>query len=151
MNANEVEMQFLPFIFLYKDLKKYLGKDKAVEVGGEIIARCGALDINLTIPKLRSNERMKDYINYLKNSKYFKYSDYNIIEESEDEVRIKVTKCIYCELFKKYEIFELAPYLCKSDEIFFSTYHPKIELILRRTIARGSKFCDEVYRWDEKN
>lgn len=143
-----VELQLIPFIFLYSHLKKNLNPDKAKEIGGEILARCGALDIKLTIPNLRKNENLSDYINYLKKSKYFKLSSYNIIKEDVKEVKIKVTKCIYCELLKKYGVFELAEYLCKSDELFFKNYHPNIKFILNGSIAKGDKFCDETYKWN---
>ncbi len=146
-NNKLVELQILPFIFLYADLKKSLDSNLAIEIGGEILAKCGALDIALTLTKLRSDESLADYIRYLKKSKYFKQSSYHIIKEDNYEAKIKVTKCVYCELLKKHEMFELAPYLCKSDEIFFKNYHPNVKFILKSSIARGDKFCDETYQW----
>lgn len=146
-NNKLVELQLLPFIFLYADLKRSLDLNLAIETGGEILAKCGALDIALTLNKFHPDESLADYIRYLKKSKYFKQSRYHIVKEDNFEVKIKVTKCVYCELLKKHEIFELAPYLCKSDEIFFKNYHPNIKFILKSSIARGDKFCDETYQW----
>jgi len=144
---NELVSNLMPFIFLYNDLKRYTRKDLGIKIGGNILTQCSVLDVSLTIPKLGSKAILTDFISLLKQSKYFKYSDYKIVKEEKYEVKIVVTKCIYCELLRQFNISELAPYLCKSDEIFLKNYHPKIRFILKSSIAKGDKYCDETYQW----
>jgi hypothetical protein len=146
--SKEIEKQILPFIILYKDLEKRLDKKLVNKIGKEILTQCCVLDLILTFPKLNPNNgSLKEYLEILKNSKYFSYSNYKIVEESCDKARLIVTKCGYCEVLKKYELMELAPCLCKSDIIFFETYHPKLKFILEESIAKGDRTCKETYLW----
>ena len=144
---DEVEKQFLPIIHIYRHLLEKISKKEAIEVAGNIIVECGVLDISKSLPKLKKGEGLKEYLNLLKNSKYFRYSDYSIVEENDEEAKIIVKRCAYCNLFNKYNISELSPYLCKSDEVFFEKYNPNLSFILKKSIAKGDEFCEEIYRW----
>ena len=145
-----IERQFLPLIILYHDLKQCVDDKVALRICGAIIAKCGDVDIGFSLPPLQPDDDLSEFLTHLQQSKYFSISDYEVMEQDTYEVKIKVTTCGYCELLKRYNVFELAPFLCKSDEIFFSQYHPKLKFILKTSIAEGSKTCNEVYQWVEE-
>lgn len=146
-SVNDIEEQFLPFIFLYRELKKNVDTKSAREIGGKIVAQSGVLDLTLTFPALQPDATLNDYLDVLKTSKYFQYSDYSIVDQTEDKVEIRVDRCGYCDVLAKYNMMELAPYVCESDKMFFEEYHPRLEFELKRSIASGDECCEEIYRW----
>ena len=146
---DEIERQFLPLIYIHRYIMEKEGIDRAIQISGRIIVRCGAIDISRNIPKLKRGDGLKDYIEKLRRSKYFKYSKYHIVEQGKNFAKIIVKDCAYCNLFKKYGIEYLSPYLCMSDKEFFSKYHPKLKFILNKSIANGDEYCEEVYKWED--
>jgi len=146
---DEIERQFLPLIYIHRDILREEGMDRAISISGRIIVRCGSIDISKNIPKLKRNDGLKDYIEKLRRSKYFKHSEYHIVEQRKNFVKIIVKNCVYCNLFKRYGIEYLSPYLCMSDKEFFSKYHPKLKFILNKSIANGDEYCEEVYKWED--
>lgn len=59
--------------------------------------------------------------------------------------RFKVTKCPLVDLLKKYDAFELAPFLCKADFYVLKYYPRNVKLVRPKVIGNGDDWCEFNY------
>lgn len=50
--------------------------------------------------------------------------------------------CIYVEITKKYNCFELCTLFCANDDVILAGYKPSIVFEREKTIAKGHDHCD---------
>ena len=58
------------------------------------------------------------------------------------EARFDMTKCPYCEIFKKLGCFELTKILCHTDDVKNDDLHPKLLWHRTKTMGNGDELCD---------
>jgi hypothetical protein len=77
-----------------------------------------------------------------------KLNTMEVIEQSEKKYEIRVTRCMFLELFTHLEVPELTSIFCAADNAIFNSYLPE-ELIfhrneLGRTMVQGYPHCEFV-------
>lgn len=58
------------------------------------------------------------------------------------EIHFNFTSCIYVDITKKYNCFELCELFCANDDITLAGYAPNILFLRNNTIGRGHSHCD---------
>lgn len=137
---------------VYKILLKYISKENALQT----TQKCFYADVDNTFksPIFKALNKSKAVLRLTRKIMVkdanthdgnlgFKY-ELNSMDKNH-LYRFKVTKCPLVELLKKYEAFELAPYLCKAD-FYVLKYYPKdVALVRPKEIGKGDDCCDCNY------
>ena len=58
------------------------------------------------------------------------------------EIHFNFTSCIYVDVTKQYNCFELCELFCANDDITLAGYAPNILFLRNNTIGRGHSHCD---------
>ena len=71
-------------------------------------------------------------------------------KNSENEVQMNVTRCIFAEIAQELGIEEWGFRLyCKDDPHMVEGYNPKMEFKRTKTLMEGDDCCDHWYRLKE--
>lgn len=137
--------------WLYIRMQKKMEKDKAFE-----ILRAGILTSGLAQQQasFQNVECPRTYQNLVKFQQLTnkegttKLNSMEIIENSDRKYEIRVTRCMFLELFSHLKVPELTSIFCVVDNAIFNTYLPE-ELIfhrngLNKTMAQGHEHCEFV-------
>jgi len=70
--------------------------------------------------------------------------DYEIVEQTDNTLRINVTYCVFCKIPEMCGMKEACEPGCYSDEVFFPNYLRPLGIAFERTqtLARGGTSCD---------
>lgn len=66
-------------------------------------------------------------------------------KDNKHEVAFDLTRCLYCDVLKEYDAFELCPVFCNTDITSFNGLQPKIAFQRTQTLAQNGKCCDFRY------
>lgn len=137
--------------WLYLRMQNKMEKGKAFETlrAGILcsgLAQQQASFRNVECP--RSFENLVKYQQLNNKEGNTKLNTMKVIEQSERKYEIRVSRCMFFELFTYLEVPELTSIFCAVDNAIFNTYLPE-ELIfhrngLNRTMAQGYKHCEFV-------
>lgn len=64
------------------------------------------------------------------------------IENSSRSLAFDVTRCLYVDLFEKYDVRDIAPIFCEIDDLWYAPLAPRIGWCRTGTIAEGADRCD---------
>lgn len=62
-----------------------------------------------------------------------------------NEFTMTTRECIYCKIFAKYDIFEMAKIFCKVDDLLYSDL-PGADFLYTEQLGTGGKMCDYIFR-----
>lgn len=62
-----------------------------------------------------------------------------------NEFAMTTHKCIFCTIFTKYAIFELAEIFCKVDDLLYSNL-PGADFLYTEQLGTGGRMCDYTFR-----
>lgn len=146
-----------PLAAIYFNLQEKLGKEKALEISGEVIIKA-SLEADYSFMKKYKMHKIKDpFERWKKYRKALaceeKFNETQDIEVSECRLHYIVKRCIYNDFFTEVGAPELTGFICESDRIFFSdmlfrdlNFHRGDSW--RNTIGYGSETC--CYIWEPK-
>jgi hypothetical protein len=146
-----IELAALP-LWVYLNLSKRIGKDKAFEIMRVVILTGGIAQWNLTynaIEKRRTFENLCDQELEVNKVGFTRWNTLEVVERSERRFEIRMTRCLYHELTTSVGAPELTPIVCQIDNAGFNSYLPD-EVVFHRggpglRIADGSKECNFVW------
>jgi hypothetical protein len=149
--ADLVELATLP-LWVYLNLAKRIGKDKAFEIMRVVILTGGVAQWNLTyesIEKPRTFENLCDQELEVNKIGFTRWNTLEVVERTNQRFAIKITRCLYHELTTSVGAPELTPIVCQIDNAGFNSYLPD-EIIFQRggpghRIADGSKECTFIW------
>lgn len=64
------------------------------------------------------------------------------IEESQNRIAFNIKKCLYVDLFRKYDCVEIGPIYCRIDDYWYEPLAPTIHWTRTGTLASGASCCD---------
>ena len=121
------------------------------------------IDVSLEIIKLVAMENAKVKARYLKAIKYlpgsfrlfrifsprilkrdFEKAGFKVewVENSQNRIAFNINKCLYVDLFRKYDCIETCQIYCSIDDFWYEPLAPVISWKRTGTLARGAKCCD---------
>jgi hypothetical protein len=71
--------------------------------------------------------------------------DIDIVEETEDVLRLRVSNCPFCEVLNGLGLEKLSPYVCEADWVIARENADKWTFERKRQIGTGDSFCDHAY------
>jgi len=152
-----LKTKFSNAVVLAREMEKTLGKKHA----HEIIKNAFYCDIvEMVKNELKEIDEVKDFADFVRMEKEeneqpnFK----NIVEftyphESETELSLNVSRCLYAEVFKEIGTTDLGFLMvCHPDHAYAQASHPRIKLRRSKTIMEGHDCCNHTWYWvDSEN
>jgi len=138
-------MWFTTPVALIKRLYPVLGKKKTLQLVKNVV-----WETTLNTPSGPQLKSFKDFLKRRASDLVTKTTEREDIEARENEVKFKITKCLWSEVFKSMNASEIGEVLvCESDFPRAKTWSPKLELKRTQTIMGGAPYCDFHYVWKE--
>jgi hypothetical protein len=146
-----VEIAALP-LWVYVNLAKRIGKDKALEIMRIAILTGGIARWNFeygAAARRRTFDNLCDEELEVNRVGVTRWNTLEVVERTEHRFEIKITRCLYHELATSLGVPEITPIVCQIDNAAFNSYLPDEVLFHRRgpghRIADGSKECTFVW------
>jgi hypothetical protein len=143
---SRIKNHFKLLAFLYKELQKQYGVERTNEIMHEVLMKGGKAFFRGFKPLCPGDNLMK-FVNIYKD---FEQNNivFDVIEESEKRFEIVIRRCLIYEAFNELGLGgDLTRWMCDIAVVYFRDYHPKIEYMKDRMIARGDDSCHEVFVW----
>ena len=132
------------FIPIFKEMKKSIGEAKLIETLGRACCDVAEQRIKqLTIEK--DFETFKAPIK--SNDGFYQHTTtYEVLEDTDDVLEIKVTECLWADMYREAGEAELGyASVCHQDFIAATAFNPKLKLIRDKTLMQGHDCCN--HRW----
>ncbi len=143
----EIKNHFKLLALTYKELQKQYGTQRTNEIMHEVLMKGGQVFFR-GFPPLGPNDNLTDFALIYKD-----FERHNIVfdvtRESKDEFEIDISRCLIYESFTELGIGYLTQWMCDIAYAYFNGYHPKIEYMKDRMIARGDDTCQEMFVWQD--
>ena len=94
----------------------------------------------------RFNKFRKHYEKCSEISPYLK-----IIESNPSILKVKYERCPFMEVLDYFQLTEYSYAFCLSDPAFTKELLPGVTFIRNKVIAKGDKFCDHTWKFDNKD
>ena len=146
-----VKLTALP-LWVYINLKKRIGQQKAFEIMRVVILTGGIAQWNLayeTVDKERTFDALCDEELLVSKTGPTRWNTLEVISRTPRRFEIKVTRCLYHELAMSLGIPEITPVVCQIDSAAFNSYLPDRVVFNRggpnRRISDGNSECTFIW------
>lgn len=96
--------------------------------------------------KNNKDNKFTTYTKFLDDPFYDNTLTFEFVERSEKVCEVKVTECIWAEVFKELGAADIgSEYVCQGDFHHCKTFNPKFELIRDKTLMKGDAYCNHRY------
>lgn len=136
----------MAFCFTYEDM----GKSREQSI--EIVANAMYKFIQPQTIKMKKLSKNALFIPFLKLTMPLRFKKtlgygwkVEFPNKKKNEFTMITHECIYCQLFSKYDIFELTAVFCHVDDLLYGNL-PGAEFIYTQQKGCGGKYCDYTYR-----
>lgn len=138
------------FIPLMKNFSNKMGAKKFMGMLKETSSEIGAQNMTRMTQYLPKRD-LTAMAFYLKANPLFqKALTFEIIEESESALEIRVAKCLWAKTFREADASDIGyAAICYPDFAMASAYNPKIKLLRTKTLMQGHDCCDHRYVMEE--
>ena len=146
-----IDLAALP-VWVYINLKKRIGQQKAFEIMRVAILTGGVAQWNFAYGAARKERTFKNLCDAeieVNQTGPTRWNTLDVVERSERRFEIKVTRCLYHELTTALGVPELTPVVCQIDNAAFNSYLPDKVLFNRggpgNRIADGKTECNFIW------
>ena len=137
---------FMPH--LYNRLQKRLNKEDAYEVTRAVFLTSALAVMQANFRFVEAERNFHNLVKYQQKTcaeGVTRNNKMEIIEQTDNRYRFKVTKCMFFKFFTEIEMPELTNIMCTVDNIVFNSYLPN-NIVFKRgvgaTMADGAKYCE---------
>jgi len=146
-----LDLAALP-VWVYINLKKKLGQNKAFEIMRIAILTAGVAKQNLLFATVKNGRDFKTFADTeleINKTGTTKWNTLEVIDRSDKRFEIKITRCLYHELAIAAGVPEMTPIVCQVDNAVFNSYMPE-KMVFHRggqnnRISDGSKQCHFIW------
>jgi len=149
--AEFVKIIALP-LWVYINLKAAIGQDKAFEIMRVTILTGGLAQWNFqyqTTSVERTFANLCDLEIQVNKAGFTRWNTLNVVERTDKRFEIKITRCLYHEVFTAMGVPELTPIICQIDNAAFNSYLPDQVTFNRggpgHRIADGRSACNFIW------
>jgi hypothetical protein len=134
------------FIPLMDNISNVMGEEKFMGMLKEASADIGAQNMKRMTQNLPKRD-LTAMAFYLKANPLFqKALTFEIVEESENVLEIRVAECLWAKTFREADAPDIGyAAICYPDFAMASAYNPKIKLLRTKTLMQGHDCCDHKY------
>lgn len=149
-----VKARYANVVVLAREMEKTLGKERAHEIIRDVFYNDMTDMVNGELEELGSVNKFADFVRMEKDENELP-NFRNIVEltyphESDNELSLNVTKCLYADVFKEIGATDLGFLMvCHTDYAYAQASHPRIKLRRSKTLMEGCDCCDHIWYWDE--
>jgi len=151
-NRDKFIEQRLQQTAIFMAMQKHIGLKETIELHHVFMDKVGMKIQKLYNPPVEAfkdaTDHFKAYSKFIiaefKAKKEVGLHDYEIVEQTEDILRINVNYCAFCKIPEMCGMKEACEPGCYSDEVFFPNYLRPLGIAFERTqtLARGGTSCD---------
>ena len=144
-----ITLQYREFINTMKPLSEEIGEDNLIKFlkkqGQEKGTAWGKWQL-----KNSPDNSFSSYIKFLDDPFLDNTLSFEIIEKTDKVCEIKVTRCLWAEVFNKEKAGEIGnAYACHGDYHHCKTFNPKIKMVRDKTLTQGHAYCNHRYIFEE--
>ncbi len=134
------------YLDLSKVLFEELGKGKTIDIF-KIAADKRGSEMGKRMAKRLSDNSFKTFKGIFKDEKRWKNSmTHSIIEDTDKVFEMKVTECIWADVFKAKNAGETGfAMICFSDYITAASFNPEMKMVRDKTLMQGHNCCNHRY------
>ncbi len=126
----------------------FSGKRKAVLVWGPVVTSLAKKSLRFWVPEIQSamdfdlfRAKMRSNLRYWR-----PFFAVRVVEDTKDTLRINISSCPVCAVFKVTGLADLNPYLCKGDWAKADENRDKWLFEREHQIGTGDRLCDHTYK-----
>jgi len=137
---------------IFMAMEQHIGLHKTISLHHQLMDKVGMKIMELYNPPQEQLTKLEHpfegYMDFLiaefKAEKEAGLHDFEIVEQTNEVVKINVTYCAFCKIPEMCGMKEACEPGCYSDEVFFPNYLRSLGIQFERTntIARNGKVCD---------
>ena len=137
---------------LARQMEKTIGKDRAHEIIKDVFYNDMTGMVKEELEEQGPVKKFADFVRLEKDENQ-QPNFRNIVEltyphESETELSLNVSRCLYAEVFKEMGAAELWYLMvCNPDHAYAQASHPRIKLRRSKTLMEGHSCCNHVWYW----
>lgn len=146
-----IDLAALP-LWIYINLKVKLGQKKAFEIMRVAVLTGGTAMQNILLDTLNKDRNFKNFSKQeleINKTGSTKWNSIEVVENTDQSFRLKVTRCLYHELAKATGVPEVTPIICQIDNAVFNSYLPDKMTFhrggLNKRISDGNTECHFVW------
>ena len=140
-------------VFVVSAISKKLGREKVEEALTSVIIEEN-LKRGKRMAKVMGNNSLNDLLEHERQELFLPQElreshlmEWEIVEQTDDKIEIKITRCLFAEAFKELGDTELGYIIsCEQDFHFAKGFNPKIKLTRTKTLMEGHDYCDHCWK-----
>jgi hypothetical protein len=137
------------FIPLMEKISNSMGADKFIEMLKEASSEVGAEKMKRMTQSLPKRDLAAMAVYMKLNPLFQKALTYEIVEESESALEVKITECLWAKTFREADASDIGyAAICYPDFAMASAYNPNIKLSRTKTLMQGHECCNHKYITD---
>lgn len=141
------QLQYGQMITLCKNLESVVGKKKLIETIKEATEKRSTSRGQRQANEHGDEAGFKKYTDQFRDG-YQNKLRYSIVKDTKSVMELKVTECIWHEVFKRFNAEEYGhAQICHGDYAWASGYHPKLRMERDKTLMEGDSCCNHCYIW----
>jgi hypothetical protein len=136
-----------PLIVYTHILSAVVGRSKAVRIVGRSLTHAAKHSLKFWVPEIAHAEDFDEFVPKMK-ARFRLWRtlyDIDIVEETKDSIRLRVSNCPFCEILNGVGLKILSPYVCEGDWAIARENADKWCFQRNHQIGTGDSFCDHAY------
>lgn len=139
---------------LGRELERVLGREKAFKIIGKACDRFAVeLIKKKTAERGRPIKNFEDFKTFAKEEQrstlFSHFATFTYPEETSKKWVIRTTECLIAKTFKEMNATDLGQIMCNTDFAAAQAYHPKLKLLMTKSLMKGDEYCESTYHWEE--
>jgi len=134
------------FIPLMEKISNFMGDDKFIEMLKEASSEVGAEKMKRMTQSLPKRDLAAMAVYMKVNPIFQKALTYEIVEESEGALELRITECLWAKTFREADASDIGyAAICYPDIAMASAYNPNIKFLRTKTLMQGNDCCNHKY------
>ena len=131
------------YIPIMQSLANVIGKDEFIEMLKRASSEIGAESGRDMAKSMQKND-LTAYASNLKANELYKHIlTYEIVEETDKAVQLKITECLWAKTFREAKASDIGfAAQCYRDYAWTSAFNPKMRFIRTKTLMQGHDCCN---------
>ncbi len=131
------------YIPIMQSLANEIGKDEFIEMLKRASSETGAQSGRDMAKSMKKND-LATYASNLKANELYKHVlTYEIVEETDKAVQLKITECLWAKVFREAKASDIGyAAICYPDYAWTSAFNPKMRFIRTKTLMQGHDCCN---------
>ncbi len=146
--------RFLPMLGVIQKFISEFGEEKTLQIVSDYIDELARIQINQSRNKnqIENFTQFKISLLELYTTEFMNNSvTFDIIEDTDDKLVLKFTKCLWAKTFNKLGFDGKPGYrtACRANYSLAKNLSPNVKLTRTKTLMQGDECCNLIYTWKD--